>query len=157
MIALLGARGVALAVALLAALAFGWLQTQRLAGARADLVTLQGWLDKARADALEAKLTREAEHRAALEAVRATYEQELTHAEAEHNRLVADLRAGTVRLRRELRCPPAADLPGAATGAAGSDGHPEVWGEIAAAAVRVGDECDAQLRAAQAVIRSDRQ
>jgi hypothetical protein len=156
MMALLAWRWGAIAAVLAAALAFGWVQTSRLAGTRADLLALHAALDKARADALEAKAQREAEHREALEAVRAIYEKELTHAEAEHNRLLADLRAGTVRLRRELRCPPAADLPGAATGAAGSDGYPEVWGEIAAAAVRVGDECDAQLRAAQAVIRSDR-
>lgn len=157
MIAPLGTRGTVLAAALAAALAGVWLQTSRLSIARADLLVLHADLDKARGDALEAKITREAEHREALEEVRATYEQELTHAEAEHDRLVADLRDGAVRLRKELRCPPTSHLPGAASPAAGSDEAPDVWRAIAAAAVRVADQCDAHVRAAQAVIMSDRE
>lgn len=144
-------------VALAAVLALAGMQTWRLDRAHYENARLRADIAEAAVEAAQAKADREAEHRAALEAVRLTYEQERAHVEQTHQALVADLRAGTVRLRRELRCPPAAPLPGAPAGSAGSDEAPDVWGPIAAAAVRVADECDAQLRAAQAVIRGDRE
>jgi len=157
-----GWRGVMLTAALVAALGWGWLQTSRLSTARGTLVVMHAELDKARADALEAKQIREIEKRTALEAVRETYEQEKANAEAYHARLVDDLRAGAVRLRKELRCPPAADMPRTATGSESDHAAADVRGTdainlAAARSIAIADACDAQVRAAHKVITSDRQ
>lgn len=157
----LGWRGV-LAVALLAALA---VQTVRLNVVEGQKAAAEGRYAKESLQAVHARLGR-------AEAVRA-FEQQSAHlitsianafeegkrnASLARESLVADLRAGNVRLRREwLACEgrPAA-VPGAAAGAAERDADAERRYESAGDLVRVADEADAQLRACQAIVEADR-
>ncbi|MFK3647922.1 lysis system i-spanin subunit Rz [Lysobacter enzymogenes] len=83
------------------------------------------------------------------------YEQDRANAQAEHDRIVRDLRAGAVRLRAWWDCPAAA-VPGADAGAGSRDDAAELRRASAARIVGIADECDAHVRAAQAVILDDR-
>ena len=72
-----------------------------------------------------------------------------------HKRLVADLRAGTVRLRNEWKgCPNR--LPETGSPSAGSDENARLREQGAADLVRAGREADQWIQACQAVILSDR-
>jgi hypothetical protein len=71
-------------------------------------------------------------------------------AKAARDRVVADVRAGRLRLREDWR-----DLPASAT-ASERDGQAERRATAAGRAVGIGAAADAQLAACQAVIRADR-
>ena len=97
---------------------------------------------------------KEAEQRAELDALASKHEQEKARVQAEHDRLVFDLRAGTVRLRDHWQgCENAkARVPAApATGSEPDDGA-ELRRQGAGALVLVGEQADAQIRALQAAL-----
>jgi len=127
-----------------------------ISDARADKAESER--DSARAEVNDLKASRDAEHRKAKEAqaIAAKYEDEKRAIETESARTVADLRAGHLRLRRELGALYTSQLSGSAASASVSDDQAQRGAEIAAAAVRVGAESDAQLRACQALIEADR-
>lgn len=114
--------------------------------------------DSARAEVNALKAARDTEQRKAKEAqaIAAKYEDEKRAIETESARVVADLRAGNLRLRRELGALYTSQLSGSAASAGISDDQAQRGAEIAASIVRVGAESDAKLRACQAVIEADR-
>lgn len=114
---------------------------------------------------LQAKVRQQEQDKAAeLAAIDQQHQQDIANREAISNRTIADLRAGTVRLRSDIaanefaasvRLPSAAASTGQRNAAAG------VGLRIADAEflVRTADEADQvadQLRACQAVVRADR-
>ncbi len=106
----------------------------------------------------------EQDHAAALAAVSTQYQQELTHAKAEKDRVIAGLRTGAVRLRIPVTCPLSThggDASALGTGTAGRDGETraELSAEASEFLVVLASEADAvvhQLGACQAVINADR-
>lgn len=91
-------------------------------------------------------------------AIDAKHQKEMNDAQAAADRTIADLRAGTLRLRAEWRgC---AAMPSAAQAAAGS-GQPDAAADDRAASaariVRAADDADSTIRALQAVVKADRQ
>lgn len=138
------------------------LQSVRLADARADAATAESERDALALSVAEQRTAHEvamrekdARQRQALRAVAQIYEQEKSNAQAAHDQVVADLRAGLVRLRERWTCPApvaAADLPATAGPAVGADATAELRAASAARVVRAGAECDAQVRGLQAVV-----
>lgn len=90
-------------------------------------------------------------------AIEAHYAQELSDAKAESDRVVSDLRAGSLRLREQWRgCEAATGVPAPAARVVGTDAATIDRRESAGRIVRTADDADAQIRALQAVIRADR-
>lgn len=157
----LGWRGV-LALVLLAALG---VQTVRLNVTELRLAAAQGRYAsevlaaaKARTARAEAVLAFERQSAGLITSIANAYELGKLNASKARESLVADLRAGTVRLRREwLACEgrPAA-VPGAAAGAGERDADAERRFQGAGDLVRIADESDAQLAACQAIVAADR-
>jgi len=108
--------------------------------------------------AAAADAARDAEHRQAqaIAAIGARYEQDKTHAKEQADRVIADLRAGTLRLRQQWTCAPAAaaQVPGAAAGTGRTDGDAELRATGAGDLVRLAAQCDAQVRGLQAALQS---
>ena len=146
---------------LLLALALGW-QTVALHKARAHIAALHADAVQAELEATHAKEAREAEHRAQIETVALSYQEALQNAAIQHDRTVSDLRSGIVRLRSEFTCPAPADLPRTPAGAGVDHAGTDIRGSDAlhlavARSIELAAQCDAQLSAAQDIIRSDRQ
>lgn len=115
--------------------------------------------DSARAEVNDLKAARDAEHRKAKEAqaIAAKYEDEKRAIETESARVVADLRAGNLRLRKLWEAQAAtADLSRAVASASQPDDQAADRAESASRIVRAAAECDAQVRGLQAVIEADR-
>ncbi|MGB4065364.1 MAG: lysis system i-spanin subunit Rz [Azonexus sp.] len=133
-----------------------WLQRENteLVAANARIVELE---DEAR----------QKEQRAAkdIAAASQTYQENLSHEKALHERTVADLRAGHRRLRIELASrPPAIGDPASPTATAAAGCDAATFGELSTAAaeflVGLANEADTvvhQLTACQAVVIADRQ
>lgn len=93
----------------------------------------------------------------ALADVAEQYEQDKTNAKTAHDRLVADLRAGHERLHQRWRASEAtARLSGAVASAAELDAAERDRQESAARAIAAADQCDAQVKGLQDVVRADR-
>ena len=84
------------------------------------------------------------------------HEQDRQAAQAVPDAVVADLRAGNLRLRDDLATCNTARLSGAVAGTLERDAGAKLRDQIAGDLVRVGRDADDQLRAAQDVIRADR-
>jgi hypothetical protein len=118
-----------------------------------------GERDQARAevDALRVTLEIERKRADAMTAIAQNYEDEKDAAAAESDRVIADLRAGNLRLRQLWQAQAAtADLSEAVVRAAQPDEGARDREESAARIVRAADECDAQVRGLQRVIEADR-
>lgn len=125
------------------ALAIGAMQT-RYAEAQA----------KAEADAR----AKEQSNAAAIAAIDARHAQELKDAQAKSDAVVADLRDGSLRLRREWAgCEAAAGVSETLASTAKLDAAAASRAKSAATIVRIGADADAQIRALQAVIKAERQ
>ena len=85
--------------------------------------------------------------------IAAQAEQERIDAQAAADRTIADLRAGTVRLREHWQGCPEPRLPGVDPAPGEPDAAPDRRAEGAGAIVRAAAECDAQVRGLQRVIR----
>lgn len=87
----------------------------------------------------------------------ATYEKEKSDAKAAADRNLADLRAGTLKLRNEWSCTPqlAAAVSKAANAGPGTDAAADLRYKDASDIVRLADDADAQIRVLQAALRAD--
>ena len=112
----------------------------------AHLAADKAALDKARQDAAAAELRQ----KQAMAAAAADYEKDKAHALAAQNRVIADLRAGTLKLRAQWRgclaSPGTADRPEAGDGAA------DLRSESAGRIVRAAADADAQVKYLQGLI-----
>lgn len=102
--------------------------------------------------------TRATEHTQAdkLAAIGAKHEEDRAAAETVPAAVVAELRAGTVRLRHDLATCHTGRLSEAAAGAVQRDAPADLGVTVAGPAVGIGRDADNQLRACQAVIAADR-
>lgn len=98
----------------------------------------------------------EANHRAALRQLEQAHAQEMEDARLNEAAVVADLRAGHLRLQRLWRgCEDAtARVPDTPATAGGADGESGLRAEAAARIVRAGAEADAQVRGLQAAVKA---
>lgn len=86
------------------------------------------------------------------------YQQGVTDANAKADAVIAGLRAGTLRLRRQWAgCEAAASVSASSARVVSADAAAARRAESAAAIVRVGADADAQIRALQAIVKLDRQ
>ena len=86
----------------------------------------------------------------------AQHQAELDDAKTSSDRVIADLRSGALKLRQRLATATANDSPEVAAGTGSSDESPGLRPADAGFLVRLADSCDADIRAAQAVIADDR-
>lgn len=115
--------------------------------------------DQARQEVVSLKRTLDTERRRADEmaAIAKDYEEQRDAAAVEHDRIVADLRSGNLRLRKLWQASAAtAELSQAVATAAQPDEGAADREQGAADLVRAADECDAQVRGLQQVIEADR-
>ena len=127
------------------------------ANVRADAESARAEASEARAKALSEVI--ETERAAAKRAneIAAQYEQDKLNAEAAAKRTADDLRAGNLRFRKLWEGCQAERVP-QANGAAGQpDAAADDRAESAGRIVRAADDADAQIRALQDFIRSERQ
>lgn len=125
--------------------------------AKAELALSNVQRDAAQQVALAETRARQAEHRHAADMARIgrEHQEALKDAQANSARLVADLRAGTVRLQERWRsC--TARLPGSTGAASEPDAAADDRSESAARIVRAAAACDAQVIGLQNVIKADR-
>lgn len=103
--------------------------------------------------------TRAAEHKQAntLAAIGAKHEEDRAAAEAVPAAVVADLRAGTLRLRDGWASCETQRLSDAVASTSERDASAQRRADFAGAVVRAGRDADDQLRACQAVVRADRE
>lgn len=122
----------------------------------ADLAESRREVRQAHVETKAAEAARTVEHNQAdrLAEIGAKHEEERAAAPAVADAVVADLRAGNLRLRREWAGCETKLLSQAAAGAVERDALAQLREEAAGAAVRIGREADDQLRACQAVVRA---
>jgi hypothetical protein len=92
-------------------------------------------------------------------AAQATYEKDKANAKAQYDSDVAALRNHTLQLRSEWTCTPqlAASVQSAAASGPSADAAAEQRDKDASNLVRISADADAQIRALQAIVNSDRQ
>ena len=126
----------------------------------ADIAKLRADLELAGAVNTELTNTLDTERRKAerLAEIADQYEVERREIETRTEALVADLRAGNVRLHNRWKgCEATSELSGAAAAALSADAAARDREESAGRIVRAADEADAIIRGLQAVIVADRQ
>jgi len=135
-----------LAAAILVLLAALAVQTTRLHRAQMQVVTLRLDAEQARLDATT--IARHAEQRIAAAAAQAAeqYEKGKQDAQAAADAVVADLNAGTLKLRHEWAGCETSRLSESATATRELDAANQRRAELAADIVRVGATCDAKER-----------
>jgi len=136
-----GVRASVFAAVALVALAAAGIQSWRLSGAEAELVALDQRAKAEAAVAAENLRLKTAE----IKALQAKFKEIEDEAQAERDRLLADLADGRRRLRERFQCPAAPAPAGAAGGGdgAGQGGLLAADGEFL---VRFAAECDAVAR-----------
>lgn len=108
------------------------------------------------ANASEAARATEQRHADALASADATYQREKQDAQAVAGTLAAGLLSGTIKLRRELAaCGATTRVPATAGDPGGADAAAELRTAVARS-VAVGAQCDARVRALQAVLTGER-
>lgn len=125
--------------------------------AKAELALANVQRDAAQQVALAETRARQAEHRHAADMARIgrEHQEALKDAQASSDRLVADLRAGTVRLQERWRsC--TARLPGVGASSGGADEEARLQAESLGRIDRAVAECEAQIIGLQGVTQSDR-
>jgi hypothetical protein len=131
---------------------------------QAELTRINLTWAKALADQQSKARQQEQDKAAELAAIADKHQQDIANREAISNRTIADLRAGTIRLRSDIAANEFAAsvrLPSAAAGTGQRDAAKGVGLRIADAEflIRTAGEADQvadQLRACQAVVRADR-
>ena len=83
-------------------------------------------------------------------------EQDKANAQAQYEKDLAALRAGTLRLRKQWQCPADPGLPKTSPGAGQPDAAAITKEKLAAEIVRLGAEYDAWIKALQDIVKSDR-
>lgn len=124
----------------------------------ADLTTAKADASTARAEtgAQQAARKNEQTTSQAMAGIGAKYEEDRVAAEAVPDAVVADLRAGNLRLRNEWRGCEASRVSDAAAAARERDALAASRDAFTGDLVRVGRDADDQLRACQAVVQADR-
>ncbi len=152
----------ALAGALLASLIFGGTQCSQKQAARTDAAKARTELAEQTASIAierEAFVTQaravEQRHTAEMSRIAEQEQERLNREKADHDRLVADLRAGTVRLHNRWQAALATSRLSATVGAASQpDAAERERQDSAARIVRAAQRCDAQVKGLQEVVRS---
>lgn len=150
--------GLILALGLLAIWQRGSVASAQLTAAAAESArdAMQAERDTAQAALAntQAVLTIERRTAAAANALAAKYEQDKAHAQAAHDAVVADLRAGNERLHQRWQAAAATSELSATAAAAGTaDGGADDRFHSAGRIVGAADRCDAQVIALQAFAR----
>lgn len=149
-------RSQVLVAAWLTSLFFAFLAGWQWKGDRAEVRETRAELRQSKAEAKAVERARAAEQNksAALAEIGAKHELDRQAAEGVADSVVADLRAGNVRLRQEWAGCETRLLSQAAAGTVERDALAKSRAELAGAVVRVGRDADDQLRACQAVIEA---
>lgn len=147
--------GLILALGLLAIWQRGSVASAQLTAAAAESArdAMQAERDTAQAALAntQAVLTTERRNAAAANALAAQYEQDKAHAQAAHDAVVADLRAGNQRLHQRWQAAVATGELSAAAATAGlADGATDDRIQSAGRAIGAAAACDAQVRGLQA-------
>lgn len=129
----------------------------RLATANTTIATMTTAAETARADAEAAARAHEQQLAKAAAAASELYERGKIDAQAAADRVVSDLRAGSLRLRREWGQCETGRLSDAAARAAEPDGEADDRASRAGRIVRAAATCDAQVKGLQALVIADRQ
>ena len=145
-----------LAVALLIACLFLKDRATR-ANVRADAASRRAEASEAELKAVSKARDREREAAKRANAIAAKYEQDKIDAEAAAKRTADDLRAGNLRLRQQWEGCKAGGVPQVNRAAGQPDAAADDRAESAGRIVRAADDADAQIRALQDFIRSERQ
>lgn len=153
----------ALGAALVASLAWGGWQWRGKQAALTEAAEAHTALADYRREAaetiarfeVEARAT-EQRHAADMSRIGREHREELDHAQTAADRLVADLRAGNVRLQERWRGCAAASLPSTGGGPGGADEGARDREESASRIVLAARQCDAQVKGLQKVVLSDR-
>lgn len=125
--------------------------------ARKELADYRASVTQSVLDAQQKARKAEQAHAQALAQVAQQYEEEKARVRTENDKLVADLRAGTVKLHQRWQAERATrDLSGAVARAAEPDAAERDRQDSAARITAAGDTCDAQVRGLQEVVRKDR-
>jgi hypothetical protein len=103
--------------------------------------------------ATEAARTREQEMLELQNKVAQEYERGKQNAEIESQRIVAELRSGVLRLRKQWDSCQTGDLPGTATTPGQSNATTGYREESAGRIIRAADECDAQVTGLQDILK----
>ncbi|GAA0911099.1 hypothetical protein GCM10009552_24080 [Rothia nasimurium] len=140
-------------------IALAYTAGHRIESLRADaqLAAFQKRAAEERDVANQAQLQRERNQAAAFDQVAAHYEEERQHAKTEADRVIADLRAGTLRLRDRWATQMLAGKALAATRAARTDAGTADRAQSAGRIVRAAVECDAQVRGLQSILTKERE
>lgn len=139
---------------------FGYVKGHAAGAAAGDaaVAKLAAQYQAARAKAASEALAKQTALQAQYAAIDAQRMQEFKNAQAKGDVVVADLRAGTLRLQNQWAgCEAAAGMSSAAIRAGQLDAAAARRAESAAAIVRIGAEADARIRSLQSVIKADRQ
>ena len=147
-----------LAAVLALVLALGW-SLWRAEVHKGDADEVRKELKGVQTELAQTKAAREREQKSAesMATIGDEHEQDRSDAEGVPGAVVDDLRAGNLRLRHDLAVCHTRHLSGAVAGAVERDASAQLRAEVAGDIVRVGRDADDQLRACQAVIRSDRE
>jgi hypothetical protein len=126
---------------------------------KAQIATIQKTDAQALAASVQKARAQEQAAEQAQAAAQATYEKDKADAKAQYDHDVAALRAGTLKLRSEWSCTPqlAAAVQSAAASGPSADAKAEQRDKDASDLVRISADADAQIRALQAIVSSDRQ
>lgn len=127
-------------------------------GDRAEGVEARQQADARAAQVEQVNQTRATEHTQAdtMATIGAKHEEDRAAAETVPAAVVAELHAGTVRLRHDLATCHTGRLSEAAAGAVQRDAPADLGVTVAGPAIGIGRDADDQLRACQAVIAADR-
>lgn len=113
--------------------------------------------DKAATEAFNAETkAKDAAQAEAIAQIGFRYEREKADALKAQDAVIADLRSGAIRLRKQWRCSPA-PVSDAPSGAGSPDDAADLRNTDAGNLIGIAASCDAQVRALQAVITTDRE
>lgn len=133
----------------------GFTQGEAVGGAKVAALVAKYAEAQAKAEA-DARAQEQA-NAVAMAAIDAQHARELQHAKQDADAVIAGLRDGNLRLRREWAgCQAAAGVPETPAGSAESDAAAEQRSQGASDLVRIAAEADAQIRALQAIVAADR-
>lgn len=149
-----GWRAAAFAALAVCAGSYASIQTVRLHHAQLVIAETAKLSAQAQADAqAKARAIEQAKAKAVAD-IAESYERGKADAQATADRVAADLRAGTLRLRREWAQCETGRLSEAAAATRELDAAEQSRAESAGRIVRAAAECDAQVSALQAIVRA---
>lgn len=144
----------ALVVAVIAALFLGWRSTAAVS--RADRAESALSEAKDAVGYLQRTLKIEQDKAQALSTIGDKLEEDRTHAETVPAAVVADLRNGNLKLRKQWAACETSRLSSSSASAVERDALAASRDEAAGRIVRIGRDADDQIRACQAVVMADR-